>query len=99
MPRRCWRSAGCQPWSAVARRAEALDAWGKAAAGQCAVVAGDVADRDGLGALADRILAPFGAPDIVVHAAGLNTREAADNVTPEGWDKTLAVNLSAPVLS
>jgi gluconate 5-dehydrogenase len=32
----------------------------------------------------------------VIHAAGLNTREAADEVTPEGWDATLAVNLTAP---
>ena len=55
-----------------------------------------MADRDGLPALVDRISAPFGAPDIVVHAAGLNTRQAADDVTPEGWDATLAVNLSAP---
>ena len=35
-------------------------------------------------------------PDIIVHAAGLNTREAADEVTAEGWDQTLAINLSAP---
>ena len=32
----------------------------------------------------------------MIHAAGLNTREAADEVTPEGWDATLAINLSAP---
>ena len=36
------------------------------------------------------------APDIIVHAAGVNTREAADDVTAEGWDRTLALNLSAP---
>ncbi|MDU8946040.1 SDR family NAD(P)-dependent oxidoreductase [Ovoidimarina sediminis] len=80
----------------VARRADALDAWQAEAGGQTAAVTGDVADRDGLAALADRIAAPYGAPDIVIHAAGLNTREPADDVTPEGWDKTLAVNLTAP---
>ena len=42
------------------------------------------------------VSAPFGAPDILVHAAGINTREAADEVTPEGWDRTIALNLSAP---
>jgi len=80
----------------VARRAGALAEWQAGAGGACAAVEGDVADRDGLPALVDRISAPFGAPDIVVHAAGLNTRQAADDVTPEGWDATLAVNLSAP---
>jgi NAD(P)-dependent dehydrogenase (short-subunit alcohol dehydrogenase family) len=40
--------------------------------------------------------APFGAPDIVVHAAGVNTRQAADDVTGAGWDQTIALNLSAP---
>ncbi|MEM6849203.1 MAG: SDR family oxidoreductase, partial [Pseudomonadota bacterium] len=42
------------------------------------------------------IAEPFGAPDILVQAAGINTREAADEVTAEGWDVTLAINLSAP---
>ena len=39
---------------------------------------------------------PFGPPDIVVHAAGINRREPADDVTPEGWDITLGLNLAAP---
>jgi len=32
----------------------------------------------------------------LVHAAGINTREAADTVTDEGWDITLNLNLAAP---
>lgn len=80
----------------VARRAAALADWQEEAGGDCAGVEGDVADRDGLDDLVARICAPFGAPDIVVHAAGLNTREPADAVTPDGWDATLAINLSAP---
>ena len=31
-----------------------------------------------------------------MHAAGINTRETADDVTPEGWDVTLNLNLGAP---
>lgn len=81
---------------AVARRADALQAWCAGADGQRAGVPGDVADRERLPDLVQRISAPFGPPDIVVHAAGLNTREPADEVTAEGWDATLAVNLSAP---
>jgi gluconate 5-dehydrogenase len=35
-------------------------------------------------------------PDILVHAAGLNPRQTAHEVTSEEWDKTLGINLSAP---
>ena len=80
----------------VARRAEALEAWRCKAPERRDAIAGDVADRDGLDSLAERIAAPFGTPDILVHAAGLNLREGADEVTGAGWDQTLAVNLSAP---
>ena len=59
-------------------------------------VVGDVADRAELPSLVETVSKPFGAPDIVVHAAGINTRQAADDVTPDGWDTTLALNLSAP---
>ncbi|MFD1160549.1 SDR family NAD(P)-dependent oxidoreductase [Roseovarius aestuarii] len=80
----------------VARRAEALEDWRKSVGDAAACVASDVADRDRVSELADGVSAPFGPPDILVHAAGINTREAADDVTAEGWDKTLGLNLSAP---
>ncbi|MEM1400205.1 MAG: SDR family oxidoreductase, partial [Pseudomonadota bacterium] len=80
----------------VARRAEALESWQKETDGRTASVCGDVADRTNLQMLTNDISAAFGKPDIVIHAAGLNTREAADDVTPEGWDRTVAINLSAP---
>ena len=80
----------------VARRRDALASWQAEAGETAAIVAADIADRAGIPQIADAIAAPFGAPDIVVHAAGLNTRQAADEVTAEGWDATLAVNLSAP---
>ncbi|MEM6303270.1 MAG: SDR family oxidoreductase [Pseudomonadota bacterium] len=80
----------------VARRAEALEAWQAQGGAERAVVAADVADRAQVEELARAVSAPFGAPDIVVHAAGLNLREPTDRVTAEGWDKTLAVNLTAP---
>lgn len=80
----------------VARRPDELqllkDEIGEAAE----TVTADVTDRDRIGALCAAIAAPFGAPDIVVHAAGVNTREVADDVTPEGWDSTLALNLTTP---
>ena len=80
----------------VARRAEQLDAWVAETGANAAAVAADVMDRAALPDLVRRVSEPFGAPDIVVHAAGINTRQPADEVTPEGWDVTLGLNLSAP---
>ncbi|MEM6460449.1 MAG: SDR family oxidoreductase [Pseudomonadota bacterium] len=80
----------------VARRADALEEWLSQTGGARAAVAADVADRDGLDEMVKRIAEPFGPPTILVHAAGLNTRETADDVTPKGWDETIAVNLTAP---
>ncbi|OBY28489.1 SDR family NAD(P)-dependent oxidoreductase [Leisingera sp. JC1] len=80
----------------VARRAEALESLCAEIGPTAAYAAADVADRSGLEALRQAVSAPFGAPDILVHAAGVNTRQAADEVTAEGWDQTLALNLSAP---
>lgn len=80
----------------VARRAEALATWAAATGPSAAAVAADLADRSQIKKIAENIAAPFGPPDILVHAAGINTRETADNVTPEGWDVTMDLNLAAP---
>lgn len=80
----------------VARRQEALVLLKDEIGGGAAFVVANVADRAALPETVAAISAPFGAPDIVVHAAGVNTRQPADDVTPEGWDQTLALNLSAP---
>ncbi|KPA23352.1 Gluconate 5-dehydrogenase [Shimia sp. SK013] len=81
---------------AVARRKEALSELVAEIGKKAAYVAADISDRDHIGALADAVSDPFGPPDILVHAAGVNTRQAADDVTEEGWDQTVALNLSAP---
>ena len=80
----------------VARRQDALESMVAEIGANAAYVVADVADRAAIPNLYNAISAPFGAPDIVVHAAGINTREAADDVTADGWDMTLALNLSAP---
>ena len=80
----------------VARREDALRDWALQTGENAAIVAADLSQRDEITEIAKRIAEPFGAPDIVVHAAGINTREAADDVTDAGWDVTMNLNLAAP---
>ena len=80
----------------VARRAQELDAWHRATEGQTACIMADLADRAGLQDVAAQVSVPFGAVDILINAAGINTRQHADEVTDAGWDVTLNLNLAAP---
>lgn len=54
---------------------------------------GNVGDYDALGAQATK---PFGAPDILVNAAGMNLREPWDKITPASWDATVTINMAVP---
>ncbi len=81
---------------AIARREAELAELARQGEGRIRPLAADLADRDRLARIAQDAAAAFGAPDILVNAAGVNTREHADKVTPQGWDLTLALNLSTP---
>ncbi len=80
----------------VARRRDALETLRSDIGDAAAAVTADISDIATLDRLVREIEAPFGAPEIVVHAAGINTRQAADEVTPDGWDSTLDLNLKTP---
>lgn len=80
----------------VARRQTELEEWQQEAGGETAAVVADLADRDQFDTTVEAIIAPFGAPDILVNAAGINTRQTADDVTPANWDLTLDLNLRVP---
>ncbi|WP_390914650.1 SDR family oxidoreductase [Pseudosulfitobacter sp. SM2401] len=80
----------------VARREDALTAWQAEAIGETAIVTADLADRSALKDIAAAAALPFGGPDILINAAGINTRQNADDVDNAGWDMTLNLNLSAP---
>ncbi|WP_420412164.1 SDR family NAD(P)-dependent oxidoreductase [Roseibium sp.] len=80
----------------VARREADLEAWRSEVAGTTAVVPADLSNRASLEQISRNISAPFGPPQIMVHAAGINTREAADDVTDAGWDITMMLNLTVP---
>ncbi len=68
----------------------------RAAGGRAHCLACDVGDRAQLSAAADAAGEPYGAPDIVVSAAGVNPRPLVENITAQVWDEVMAVNLDAP---
>ncbi len=80
----------------VARRRSALDDLQAEGGPNMRGVAADLSNRASLKDVARQVAEPFGAPAILVHAAGINNREPADEVTPEGWDVTMDLNLAAP---
>ncbi|MEM6985088.1 MAG: SDR family oxidoreductase [Pseudomonadota bacterium] len=80
----------------VARRSDELNAWADSLGDRAAAVRADLSDLQALPEVAKAVAEPFGAPDIVINAAGINTRQAADDVEPEKWQLSLDLNLSAP---
>ncbi|WP_299917949.1 SDR family oxidoreductase [uncultured Roseobacter sp.] len=80
----------------LARRADALAAWRENTPGETASLTADLSDRNSLQDIARDAAQPFGAIDILINAAGINTRQSADDVTDAGWDVTLNLNLAAP---
>ncbi|HVO88357.1 MAG TPA: SDR family oxidoreductase [Casimicrobiaceae bacterium] len=83
----------------VARNRTELDATRAAierAGGRGAVAPCDLADRKAVKALAARATEWFGAPDILVCAAGVNLRAPLLEVSEEAWDATMRINLEAP---
>ena len=80
----------------VARREEALETWRAETDGDTAALVADLSDPASMGKVATRIAEPFGAPDILINAAGINTRQKADDVTADGWKTTIDLNLSTP---
>ena len=80
----------------LARRRDALEELRKEIGNNFSFCVGDIAQRDNMESLLSDASREVGMPDILVHAAGLNPRQTADEVTLEGWDKTFEINLSAP---
>jgi NAD(P)-dependent dehydrogenase (short-subunit alcohol dehydrogenase family) len=85
----------------VARGERALDeAVGELERGgaNAARVAADLGDRAALRQATEDATVPFGEPDILVNAAGVNLRPPLEALSTGDWDRTMAVNLDAPFL-
>ncbi len=80
----------------IARRADGLAAWQADAGGETAAVTADLSDLSGITDIAARAAAPFGPPQILVSAAGVNPRSHADELTLDDWSLTQDLNLAAP---
>jgi len=83
----------------IARRQTVLDEWRdeqRAAGLSVEALSADLGDPINTDEVAQEVSRRFGAPDILVNAAGVNPRRSADDVTPEEWQATLDLNLSTP---
>ena len=61
------------------------------------VMACDVTDRHAVAAMVEGVLGSFGSIDILVCNAGTNVRNRSlEALTPEDWDRMIAVNLTGP---
>ena len=83
----------------VARRAAELESARKSIeskGGRAAAVPCDLTDRHAIEACAGTAPSFFGAPDILVSAAGVNIRRPMAEITESDWDTTLKLNLDAP---
>ena len=68
----------------------------EAAGGKAEAVPADLGEREIFPQLAERAAAPFGAVDILINAAGVNFRQAVDEISLDSWDATLNLNLAVP---
>lgn len=63
---------------------------------RAAVLPCDLTVRESLYECASMASRPFGDPDILVSAAGVNVRRPMLEISPGDWDLTLKINLDAP---
>ena len=83
----------------MARRAEPLDQVVgaiTAAGGEARAVPADLSDHARIEPAASAAVDPFGEPDILVNAAGINLREPIGDITVESFERTIGINLAVP---
>jgi NAD(P)-dependent dehydrogenase (short-subunit alcohol dehydrogenase family) len=87
---------------AVSRTQSELDrtaAMVEAGGGQVLTMSLDLSQEDQVRHMADWALSKFGRLDVLVNNAGRLPLKSFEDMTMDDWDRTLAVNLRAPVLA
>ncbi len=97
-------AATCRAFAAAGARVAVLDRAGKAAETVAKEIAGrgghatshaiDVTDRGAFAAAAAEIAEAAGGIDILVNGAGTTVRRMIPDMSPEDWDRVIAVNLT-----
>ncbi len=78
----------------VARRADSINQLASSIGG--AAISQDLSAVENFDAFAKTLSDPFGSPTLLINAAGVNHRQAPDDITTESWNETLHLNLSVP---
>ena len=76
------------------RRLEKLETVAASCAGNTRIEVLDVADKDAVVAVAERIVAEYGRIDVLVASAGINVKDRNwHNVSYEDWDRVIRIDL------
>ena len=78
----------------VARRSDSIEKLANTIGGHA--VTQDLCSVDDFSAFAAELSKPLGAPQILINAAGVNHRQAPEDITESSWNETLKLNLSVP---
>ena len=81
---------------ASGEHAETADRCRKSGAPRVLSLEADLADSDAVESAARSYLEAFGAPDALIHNAGIAARTSIEATSLASWDEHLRVNLSAP---
>ncbi|MFT5048383.1 MAG: NAD(P)-dependent dehydrogenase (short-subunit alcohol dehydrogenase family), partial [Porticoccaceae bacterium] len=78
----------------VARRSESIQQLADDIGGHA--IAQDLCSVADFSEFAVKLSQPFGAPQLLINAAGVNHRQAPEDITESSWNETLKLNLSVP---
>jgi len=80
------------------REAQALAGECRAAGTEAEVFAADLADAEAVRRLPEQVLSRFGRLDVLINSASVFERMTLDEFDEFEWERTLAINLTAPML-
>lgn len=66
--------------------------------GQASLIQADLSDESAIREIAQEIATRSGRADVLVNNAGVELEQSIEDVTVEGWERVMAVNLRAPLL-